>query len=86
MIGLGMGIEEVGGHVLRWLERRKINRNRKIIADGLKELHNMTVTIHGRYMLSQVINDPDNGLEPEIRRMYLVLLQTAPIAEVAMWN
>lgn len=41
---------------------------------------------HGRLMLMKVCQDETNGLDPEIRRMYWVILKEAPVAEWAMWN
>lgn len=50
------------------------------------QLNSLTVTIHGRLMLSKVIHDSDNGLPDEIRRMYAVLLHEAPVREWAIRN
>ncbi len=72
--------------LVRWLKYRKVQKNRLISQNSLMELNSLTVTIHGRLMLTQVIHDPDNGLPDEIRRMYYVLLTEAPIKEWAMWN
>lgn len=68
------------------MKRRKIQKRRDIVYEGLHDLNSLTVTIHGRLMLSKVCQDPDNRLDPEIKRMFLVLLQTAPVEQYAMWN
>lgn len=67
--------------IVDWLEERKVQKRRRIVYQGLKDLHDMTVTIHGRVMLTKVCNDSESDLDPEIRRMYWVLLQAAPIEE-----
>lgn len=74
------------GAILSWLRYRKIAKNRKITEAALLQLNSLTVTIHGRLMLSKVCLDEENGLPPEIRRMYWVLLQAAPIREWAAKN
>lgn len=68
------------------MERRKIQKRREIVNEALHELNALTVTIHGRIMLVKVCEDPDNGLDPEIRRMYWILLKEAPVQEWARWN
>lgn len=50
------------------------------------ELHHMTVHYKGRLMLALMINDPNNGLDFSLRRMYAIVLQAAPIQEWARWN
>lgn len=72
--------------ILSWLRYRKILRNRKIVESSLIELNSLTVTIHGRLMLSKVCLDEDNDLPYEIRRMYWTLLQNAPIQDYAEMN
>lgn len=74
------------GSILSWLKYRKVVKNRKIAEEALLTLNALTVTIHGRQMLSKVCMDEDNGLPIEIRRMYWVLLQSAPIEEYAQRN
>lgn len=74
------------GDILEWLRYRKVKKNRKITEDALMHLNNLTVTYHGRIMLAAVCMDPDNELPTEIRRMYWVLLQSAPVKEFAQWN
>ena len=74
------------GDFLRWLNYRKLKKNRKVIEKSMVDLNSLTVTIHGRLMLTKVCQDPDNGLPREIRRMYWILLQEAPIQEWSMWN
>lgn len=74
------------GDFLRWLNYRKLKKTRKIIEKSMMDLNALTVTIHGRLMLTKVCKDPDNGLPNEIRRMYWILLQEAPINEWSMWN
>jgi hypothetical protein len=37
-------------------------------------------------MLTEVCHDEENGLPVEIRRMYWILMQEAPIKEWAQWN
>lgn len=69
-----------------WLRYRKIKKNRILFQRALLDLNALTVTIHGRLMLSQVIHDPDNELPDEIRRLYWVLLKEAPIQEWAQLN
>lgn len=72
--------------ILEWLKIRKLVKNRKITEAVLLTLNSLTVTVHGRQALSQVCLDPENGLPPEIRRMYWVLLQEAPLEEYASYN
>lgn len=72
--------------VLKWVTSRRVLKRRTVVATGLKELNALSVTYHGRIMLAGVINDPDNELEPELRRMYLVILQSAPVEVWAKWN
>lgn len=74
------------GAILSWLKYRKIVKNRKIIESAMIQLNALTVTIHGRLMLSKVCLDEDNELPIEIRRMYWVLLKGAPIQEYAQRN
>lgn len=74
------------GLVLQWMTNRRVKKRRTVVATGLKELNSLSVTYHGRMMLAEVINDPDNELEPELRRMYLVILQSAPVDVWAKWN
>lgn len=74
------------GMILDWLRRRRTLKRRRIAGRILKEIHTLTVTIHGRSMLTQVIDDLENGLDPEIRRMYWILLENAPIEQWANWN
>jgi hypothetical protein len=74
------------GAILAWLRYRKVVKNRKITEDALLRLNALTVTIHGRLMLSKVCLDEDNGIPIEIKRMYWVLLQQAPIQEYAQRN
>jgi hypothetical protein len=73
-------------YLLNWLRYRKTKKNRIIVEKSMLNLSYMTVTIHGRLMLSKVYQDPDNGLPNEIRRMYWILLKEAPIREWAQWN
>lgn len=72
--------------LLNWLKYRKLKKNRKTIEQSFTDLNALTVTIHGRFMLAKVCQDPDNGLPDHIRRMYWVLLKEAPIKEWAQWN
>lgn len=72
--------------VLKWVSNRRVLKRRTVVATGLKELNALSVTYHGRMMLAEVINDPDNELEPALRRMYLVILQSAPVEVWAKWN
>lgn len=74
------------GAILVWLRYRKIIKNRKIAESVLLELNALTVTIHGRLMLSKVCLDEENDLPPEIRRMYWILLQEAPIEQHSIFN
>lgn len=74
------------GDILAWLRYRKIARNRKTAERVLLELNSLTVTIHGRQMLSAVCKDEENGLPDEIKRMYWILLQQAPIQQYAQMN
>lgn len=71
---------------LKWLKYQRVKRVRKNGQRMLLDLNALTVTIHGRYMLTQVIQDPDNGLPDEIRHMYWILLKEAPIKQWAQWN
>lgn len=74
------------GATLRWLKYRKIQKNRKVTEKALLQLNALTVTIHGRQMLTAVCKDEGNGLPNEIRRMYWILLTEAPIKEWSQWN
>lgn len=81
------------GAILVWLRYKKlakeykiIEANRKIAESSMLELNALTVTIHGRLMLSKVCKDYENDLPSEIRRMYWILLQEAPIREYAEQN
>lgn len=74
------------GVILSWLKYRKLTKKRQTIETALVQLNALTVTIHGRLMLSKVCADLDNGLPVEIRRMYWVLLQSAPIEEYSHRN
>ncbi len=74
------------GAILKWLRYRKIVKNRKITEAALLQLNSLSVTFHGRLMLNEVCRDPYNGLPPEIRRLYWIVLQSAPIYEFAQWN
>lgn len=74
------------GAILNWLKYRKNAKNKEIAETVLMNLHSMTVTVHGRQLLSQICADEDNDLLPEIRRMYWILLEEAPIALWASWN
>jgi hypothetical protein len=65
---------------------RKLLKNRRIIQQSLIDLNALTVTVHGRTMLTQVIHDPDNGLPDEIRYMYQTLLKQAPVKVWASRN
>lgn len=72
--------------IFSWMERRKIRKEQKIYEDNLLFLNLLTVTYHGRMQLMSLITDYDNGIRPEIRRMYWVLLQDAPVREYAETN
>lgn len=74
------------GMPIRKHRYNKVKQNRIIVQESMLQLNSLTVTIHGRLMLTKVIHDPDNGLPDEIRRMYMVLLQTAPIQQWAARN
>lgn len=71
---------------LSWLNYQKILKKRKRSEKMLLELNALTVTIHGRYMLTKICQDPDNGLPNEIKRMYWLLLLEAPVQHWAQWN
>lgn len=68
------------------LRYRKLMKHRKKVIGVLKELHSLSVTIHGRMSLADLANDEDSELDPEIRRLFYVLVQTAPIEEWANRN
>ena len=72
--------------ILAWLKYRRAQKNRRIAEKALLEINSLTVTIHGRQMLSAMCLDNENGIRPEIRRMYWALLKTAPVSEYAEWN
>jgi len=74
------------GQILTWLRYRRIKRNRKIAEAALLQLMSLTVTIHGRQMLTEVCHDLENGLPDEIRHMYWVLMKYAPIRAYAEMN
>lgn len=74
------------GAILSWLNYRKAAKNQKIAEAAMLKLNSMTVTIHGRLLLSQICLDENNGLPIEVKRMYWTLLQTAPIKEYAQRN
>lgn len=63
------------------LRYRRLMKHRKKVIGVLKELHSLSVTIHGRMSLAELANDDDSDLEPEIRRLFFVLVQTAPVQE-----
>lgn len=73
-------------YLLSWLRYRKLTKSRQRCEKMMLDINSLTVTIHGRLMLSKVYQDPDNGLPSEIRRMYWILLKEAPIREWAQWN
>lgn len=50
------------------------------------DLFCLSTTVHGRIMLAKVITDPDNELRPEIRHLYAMAVQTAPLEYVASCN
>lgn len=72
--------------LLAWKKRRREAKHQKLVYDMIRELHSLTVTVHGRMLLGNVIKDMDNGLEPEIRRMFYVLVHNAPLDEWSVWN
>lgn len=74
------------GAILKWLKYRKAAKNRKIIESILTNLNSLTVTVHGRQLLSAALHDEESDLPPEIRRMYWILLQSAPVEEYASYN
>lgn len=74
------------GSIINWLERRKIRKRREVVAKALRDLNSLSVTFHGRLMLMEVCQDETNGLDPEIRRMYWVILKEAPVDQWAVWN
>lgn len=65
---------------------RKLMKHRKKVIGVLRELHSLSVTIHGRMALADLANDDDSGLDLEIRRLFYMLVQTAPIGEWANRN
>lgn len=73
-------------YFLNWFKHKKLNKSRIKAQKMLLTLNALTVTIHGRLMLTKVCNDPDNGLPDEIRRMYWILLKDAPIRQYSQWN
>ena len=63
------------------LRYRRLMKHREKVVSVLKELHSLSVTIHGRMSLAELANDDDSDLDPEIRRLFYVLVQTAPVQE-----
>lgn len=74
------------GAILRWFRYRKVAKNRKTAEAVLLELSALTVTIHGRRMLTQVYSDEESGIPDEIRHIYWALLTMAPVEVYARWN
>lgn len=74
------------GAILVWLKNRRAKKKLQTIQTAMLQLNALTVTIHGRQLLSTVCKDEGNGLPNEIRRMYWVLLKEAPIKEWSQWN
>jgi len=72
--------------MLKWLKNRKIVRNRKIVEAALLNLNSLTVTIHGRLALSEICLDENDDTPYDVKRMYWLLLQEAPIREFAELN
>lgn len=74
------------GLILDWLKRRRLRKKQEVALQTLIELNALTVTIHGRIALNSVIQDDDNGLPIEVRRMYYILLANAPVKDYAVLN
>lgn len=73
-------------HIKYLFQKRKALKRKRVIVDVLKELHSLSVTIHGRMALADIFNDDESDLAPEIQRLFYVLVQTAPIEEWANRN
>ena len=78
---LDTAIYGIVSHFRNRLRYRKLMKHRKKVVGVLKELHSLSVTIHGRMAMADLANDDDSDLEPEVRRLFYVLVQTAPIEE-----
>jgi len=74
------------GDILAWLRARKMKKSVKIAEGVLKDLHALTVTMHGRILLAEVCEDEDNDLAPELRHIFWVLLSNAPLELCASLN
>lgn len=79
-------LENLPSLVLNWVRQKRHKKQQKIVYQVIRELHNLTVTVHGRLLLKNLYSDPDNGIEPEIKRMYYVLVINAPLSEWSQWN
>lgn len=73
-------IDKVLTTIKNKLKERKTLKQKKVMIGVLKDLHSLSVTIHGRMALVDIIND-ENDIDPEIKRLFYVLVQTAPIEE-----
>ena len=72
--------------VFRWVGQRRTRKHQEIVYRVIRELHSLTVTVHGRQLLRAIYTNPDNGVEPEIKRMYYILSVNAPLQEWSEWN
>lgn len=71
--------------IISWLRYRRLKKQREADAKAHKRLFEKTVTVHGRIELGHLVKD-EEGLPPEIRRMYYGLLIDAPLKEWSVWN
>lgn len=72
--------------ILQRRAQKKARKNVEIINDGIKTLVNLAGTLHGRILLAQVVNDFENELDPEVRWLYYVVLNMAPVDAYAKRN
>ena len=72
--------------MLRWLRKRRSQKQKELVQQVIRELHTLTVTVHGRLILKDLYTDRENGIDPEIKRMYYVLVMNAPLEEWSEWN
>lgn len=73
------------GAVLDWLKYRRRRKEERLAAKAHEELFYKTVTIHGRQELAEMMRNEEE-IPSYVRRMYWVLLDSAPIREWSIWN
>lgn len=79
-------LDHLTGAVIAWKKRRRAQKHQELVYRVIREIHDLTVTFHGRLLLKNLYSDPDNGVEPELKRMFYVLSVNAPLEEWSQWN